>query len=217
MRHMRIYALPAVFLICLGLASGLRAQEESAGEKPGEKKSVERGDEPRRPEASGSRRINPMEKLFELLDPDGDKAITAKELDAFIAKIDSDRDGRVSDDELRVRMRAILGALRPGSSGGRSGGRSGGTGRSRGSGGRERRSIDDPRVSKASAEAANALKQATRSRELPGPGSVAPDFRLSLLEGSAAPDYVKPDDKGLVSLSGHKGKKPVILIFGSYT
>jgi len=154
-----------------------------------------------------------MAKLLELMDPDGDGTITARELDGFIAKLDSDGDRRVNDDELRVRMRAILSALRPGSSGGRSGF----GGRSRGSGGRQRRSIDDPGVSRESAEASNALKQATRSGGLPGPGDRAPDFRLSLLEGSAAPDYVKPDEKGLIRLSQHQDKKPVVLIFGSYT
>ena len=156
-----------------------------------------------------------MSKLFELMDPDGDGVITAEEMDEFIAKVDTDRDGRVNDDELRARMRSLLGGKRPGGFAGRPGGTGGAGGRSRG--GRERRSIDDPRVSKESAEAANALKQATRSGGLPGPGEVAPDFSLSLLEGSAAPDFVKPDGKGRVRLSGHKDKKPVVLIFGSYT
>ena len=50
-----------------------------------------------------------------------------------------------------------------------------------------------------------------------GPGAVAPDFSLSLLEGSAKPDFVKPDGAGKVSLSAHKDKKRVVLIFGSYT
>ena len=154
-----------------------------------------------------------LPELLELMDPDGDGTITARELDGFIAKLDSDGDKRINDDELRVRMRAILSALRPGSSGGRSGF----GGRSRGSGGRQRRSIDDPGVSRESAEASNALKQATRSGGLPGPGDRAPDFRLSLLEGSSAPDHVNPDEKGLVRLSQHQDKKPVVLIFGSYT
>ena len=213
MRDLNARFIAAITLSCLALQAGLSAQEDTPGAKADEKKSAERVEDRQRPETSGARRINPMAKLLELMDPDGDGTITARELDGFIAKLDSDGDRRVNDDELRVRMRAILSALRPGSSGGRSGF----GGRSRGSGGRQRRSIDDPGVSRESAEASNALKQATRSGGLPGPGDRAPDFRLSLLEGSAAPDYVKPDEKGLVRLSQHQDKKPVVLIFGSYT
>ena len=213
MRDLNARFIAAITLSCLALQAGLSAQEDTPGAKADEKKSAERAEDRQRPETSGARRINPMAKLLELMDPDGDGTITARELDGFIAKLDSDGDRRVNDDELRVRMRAILSALRPGSSGGRSGF----GGRSRGSGGRQRRSIDDPGVSRESAEASNALKQATRSGGLPGPGDRAPDFRLSLLEGSAAPDYVKPDEKGLIRLSQHQDKKPVVLIFGSYT
>jgi len=213
MRDLNARFIAAITLSCLALQAGLSAQEDTPGAKADEKKSAERVEDRQRPETSGARRINPMAKLLELMDPDGDGTITARELDGFIAKLDSDGDRRVNDDELRVRMRAILGALRPGSSGGRSGF----GGRSRGSGGRQRRSIDDPGVSRESAEASNALKQATRSGGLPGPGDRAPDFRLSLLEGSAVPDYVKPDEKGLIRLSQHQDKKPVVLIFGSYT
>ena len=219
MRDLDARVIAAVTLSCLALQAGLSAQEDAPGAKPGEEKPAERAEDRQRPESSGARRINPMAKLLELMDPDGDGTITARELDGFIAKLDSDGDGRVNDDELRVRMRAILSVLRPGSSGGRpdAGGRSGFGGRSRGSGGRQRRSIDDPGVSRESAEASNVLKQATRSDGLPGPGDRAPDFRLSLLEGSAAPDHVKLDEKGLVRLSQHQDKKPVVLIFGSYT
>lgn len=213
MRDLNARFIAAVMLSCLALQAGLSAQDDAPEAKPGEEKPAERAEDRQRPETSGSRRINPMAKLLELMDPDGDGTITARELDGFIAKLDSDGDRRVNDDELRVRMRAILSALRPGSSGGRSGF----GGRSRGSGGRQRRSIDDPGVSRESAEASNALKQATRSGGLPGPGDRAPDFRLSLLEGSSAPDHVKPDEKGLVRLSQHQDKKPVVLIFGSYT
>lgn len=213
MRDLNARFIAAAMLSCLALQAGLSAQDDAPEAKPGEEKPAERAEDRQRPETSGSRRINPMAKLLELMDPDGDGTITARELDGFIAKLDSDGDKRINDDELRVRMRAILSALRPGSSGGRSGF----GGRSRGSGGRQRRSIDDPGVSRESAEASNALKQATRSGGLPGPGDRAPDFRLSLLEGSSAPDHVKPDEKGLVRLSQHQDKKPVVLIFGSYT
>lgn len=228
MRTLTLRTLLALSLLCLALPGGLRAQDASAGKKAekedpargneDEKAPAGRDDQRSRADASGTRRINPMSRMFELMDPNGDGVITAKEMDEFIAKVDTDRDGRVNDDELRVRMRSILEALRPGSSSGRfgrSGGSGGGGGRSRG--GRERRSLDDPRVSKESAEAANVLKKATRGGGLPGPGAVAPDFSLSLLEGSSAPDFVKPDGKGKVRLSGHKDKKPVVLIFGSYT
>ena len=213
MRDLNARFIAAAMLSCLALQAGLSAQDDAPEAKPGEEKPAERAEDRQRPETSGSRRINPMAKLLELMDPDGDGTLTARELDGVIAKLDSDGDKRINDDELRVRMRAILSALRPGSSGGRSGF----GGRSRGSGGRQRRSIDDPGVSRESAEASNALKQATRSGGLPGPGDRAPDFRLSLLEGSSAPDHVKPDEKGLVRLSQHQDKKPVVLIFGSYT
>ena len=163
MRDLNARFIAAVTLSCLALQVGLSAQEDAPGAKADEKKSAERAEDRQRPETSGARRINPMAKLLELMDPDGDGTITARELDGFIAKLDSDGDRRVNDDELRVRMRAILSALRPGSSGGRSGF----GGRSRGSGGRQRRSIDDPGVSRESAEASNALKQATRSGGLP--------------------------------------------------
>ncbi len=213
-------ALAAAVLFSLPASDGLRAQEEGPGKQPEKENSAREnpdagsraGQRPGR-DASGAGRISPMAKLFELMDRDGDGAISSAEMDGFIAKVDSDGDGRVSDDELRARMRSILGALRGGGSG-RSG-RPGGSGRSRG--GRERRSADDPRVSKETLEAANALRRATHSGNLPAPGARAPDFKLSLLDGSARPDYVKPDGEGKVSLSSHKGKKPVVLIFGSYT
>ena len=226
MRTLTLRTLLALSLLCLALPGGLCAQDASAGKKAekedpargneDEKAPAGRDDQRRRPDASGTRRINPMSRMFELMDPNGDGVITAKEMDEFIAKVDTDRDGRVNDDELRVRMRSILEALRPGSSPGRFG-RSGSGGGGRSRGGRERRSLDDPRVSKESAEAANALKKATHGGGLPGPGEAAPDFSLSLLEGSSAPDFVKPDGKGKVRLSGHKDRKPVVLIFGSYT
>ena len=223
MAIVRTRTLTAVALLCLALPGGLSAQEDPgkgkvekenpARDNADERGPVGRGARRQRPDAPGSRRFNPMEKLFELMDADGDGAITAKEMDSFISKVDTDGDGRVNDDELRARMRSFLSTLRPGSPSGRPGGTGG---RPRG-GIRKRRSLDDPRVSKESAAAANALKQATRSGGLPGPGEAAPDFSLSLLEGSAAPDFVKADGKGKVRLSSHKGKKPVVLIFGSYT
>ena len=199
----RMRTLAAIALFCLALPGGVNAQEDAGGEKanPSRDNTDEsaRPAQRQRPEASGTRRINPMAKLFELMDTDGDGAITAAEMDGFISK---------------ARMRSILSTLRPGSSSGRPGG-SGGSGRSRG--GRQRRSADDPRVSKETVEAATALRKATHSGRLPEPGAAAPDFSLSLLEGSAKPDFVKPDGDGKVSLSAHKDKKPVVLIFGSYT
>ena len=220
MKIRTIRVLAAAALFSLSAPGGLRAQEDGAGKKPGkENPARETPDEGGRAgqrqgrDAPATGRINPMAKLFELMDRDGDGAISAAEMDGFISKVDSDGDGRVSDDELRARMRSILGALRGGGSS-RSG-RAGGSGRSRG--GRARRSADDPRVSKATVEAATALRRATHSGALPGPGTAAPDFSLSLLDGSARPDFVKPDEAGKVSLSSHKGKKPVVLIFGSYT
>lgn len=214
----RMRTLAAIALFCLALPGGVSAQEDAGREKanPSRDNTDEsaRPAQRQRPDDSGARRINPMAKLFELMDTNGDGEISAAEMDGFIAKVDTDGDKRVSDDELRVRMRAILSTLRPGSSSGRPGG-SGGSGRSRG--GRQRRSADDPRVSKETVEAATALRKATHSGRLPAAGSVAPDFSLSLLEGSAKPDFVKPDGAGKVSLSAHKDKKPVVLIFGSYT
>ena len=214
----RTRTLAAIALFCLALPGGVNAQEDAGREKanPSRDNTDEsaRPAQRQRPDDSGAGRVNPMAKLFELMDTNGDGEISAAEMDGFIAKVDTDGDKRVSDDELRVRMRGILSTLRPGSSSGRPGG-SGGGGRSRG--GRQRRSADDPRVSKATVEAATALRKATHSGRLPAAGSVAPDFSLSLLEGSAKPDFVKPDGAGKVSLSAHKDKKPVVLIFGSYT
>ena len=225
MRTLAPRTLLVLSFFCLALPGGLSAQEADddkkaekenpAGDGADERAPAGRAGERRRPDAPGARRVNPMARMFELMDPNGDGVITAKEMDEFIAKVDTDRDGRVNDDELRARMRSILGELRPGGFSGRPGGAGGSGGRSRG--GRQRRSLDDPRVSKESAEAANTLKKATHGEGLPGPGEAAPDFSLSLLEGSSAPDFVKPDGKGKVSLSGHKDKKPVVLIFGSYT
>ena len=47
-------------------------------------------------------------------------------------------------------------------------------------------------------------------------GSRTPD---KLKEGQAAPDFTlkSPDGKRTFKLSSFKGKKPVVLIFGSYT
>ena len=211
----RMRTLAAIALFCLALPGGVNAQEDAGSEKanPSRDNTDEsaRPAQRQRPDASGARRINPMAKLFELMDSNGDGDISAAEMDGFIAKVDTDGDGRVNDEELRARMRVILSTLRSGSSSGRPGG----SGRSRG--GRQRRSADDPRVSKETVEAATALRKATHSGGLPGPGAAAPDFSLSLLEGSAKPDFVKPDGDGKVSLSAHKEKKPVVLIFGSYT
>ena len=37
--------------------------------------------------------------------------------------------------------------------------------------------------------------------------------------GDAAPDFTlkNPEEKNAFTLSSHKGKKPVVLVFGSYT
>ena len=53
-----------------------------------------------------------------------------------------------------------------------------------------------------------AIRAQVREREarLPGPGDPAPDFELRLLGGG-----------GQVRLSAYRGKRPVALIFGSYT
>ena len=52
-----------------------------------------------------------------------------------------------------------------------------------------------------------------RAREtgVPKPGDVAPDFQLDLL------DRHRKRTGQTVSLSSHRGKRPVALIFGSYT
>ncbi len=41
----------------------------------------------------------------------------------------------------------------------------------------------------------------------------------TLAEGELAPDFTLPtvDRKGTVTLSSHRGQRPVVLIFGSYT
>ena len=56
-----------------------------------------------------------------------------------------------------------------------------------------------------------------QEEDLPVRGEVAPDFHLKLLKGSNLPEHVAPDAEGRIRLSDYAGKKPVVLIFGSYT
>jgi hypothetical protein len=65
--------------------------------------------------------------------------------------------------------------------------------------------------------AARALRSARDRGDLPDPGEPAPDFHLKLLESSNPPDFVEADGEGRVRLSSYRGKRPVVLIFGSYT
>lgn len=71
----------------------------------------------------------------------------------------------------------------------------------------------DPEV----VRAAEVLKQARKRKDLPGPGEEVPDFRLKLVDGSSRPDFAEPDGEDRVALSSHRGKKPVVLVFGSHT
>jgi hypothetical protein len=54
---------------------------------------------------------------------------------------------------------------------------------------------------------------------LPGPRIWLWARRGALAEGQQAPDFTLPtaDRKGSVTLSSHRGQRPVVLIFGSYT
>ena len=54
---------------------------------------------------------------------------------------------------------------------------------------------------------------------LPGPRLWLWARRGSLTEGQQAPDFTLPtyDHSGSVTLSSHRGKRPVVLVFGSYT
>ena len=108
----RMRTLAAIALFCLALPGGVNAQEDAGSEKappPGDNTDESaRPAQRQRPDASGARRINPMAKLFELMDSNGDGDISAAEMDGFIAKVDTDGDGRVNDEELRARMRVIL-------------------------------------------------------------------------------------------------------------
>src|SRR5688500_5419878 len=54
---------------------------------------------------------------------------------------------------------------------------------------------------------------------LPGPRIWLWARRGALAEGDLAPDFTLPtsDRKDRVTLSSHRGKQPVVLIFGSYT
>lgn len=54
---------------------------------------------------------------------------------------------------------------------------------------------------------------------LPGPRIWLWARRGALVEGDAAPDFTLPtsDRKGSVTLSSHRGQRPVVLVFGSYT
>ena len=54
---------------------------------------------------------------------------------------------------------------------------------------------------------------------LPGPRIWLWARRGTLAEGQLAPDFTLPtyDRSGSVTLSSHRGKRPVVLVFGSYT
>ena len=54
---------------------------------------------------------------------------------------------------------------------------------------------------------------------LPGPRIWLWARQGTLDEGEPAPDFTLPtsDRKGSVTLSSHRGQRPVVLIFGSYT
>lgn len=54
---------------------------------------------------------------------------------------------------------------------------------------------------------------------LPGPRIWLWARQGTLAEGELAPDFTLPtsDRKGNVTLSSHRGQRPVVLIFGSYT
>lgn len=54
---------------------------------------------------------------------------------------------------------------------------------------------------------------------LPGPRIWLWARRGALAEGQQAPDFTLPtsDRKGSVTLSSHRGQRPVVLVFGSYT
>jgi len=137
----------------------------------------------------------PGPAFFERLDADGNGRIAADEWERFFQTLDGDKDGHLSREEFR---------------------------RFRGGEPGQRRPFERRRAASAGADpqvvrAAEALREAQRSDGLPGPGLPAPDFRLKLLDGSKSPDFAKPDEEGRVKLSAHRGKAPVVLIFGSYT
>jgi len=54
---------------------------------------------------------------------------------------------------------------------------------------------------------------------LPGPRLWLWARRGALSEGQRAPDFTLPtyDHSGTVTLSSHRGNRPVVLVFGSYT
>jgi hypothetical protein len=54
---------------------------------------------------------------------------------------------------------------------------------------------------------------------VPGPRIWTWARRGALTEGEPAPDFTLPtsDRKGSVTLSFHRGQRPVVLVFGSYT
>jgi hypothetical protein len=54
---------------------------------------------------------------------------------------------------------------------------------------------------------------------LPGPRIWLWARQGALAEGEPAPDFTLPtyDHKGGVTLSSHRGQRPVVLVFGSYT
>ena len=54
---------------------------------------------------------------------------------------------------------------------------------------------------------------------VPGPRIWTWARRGALVEGAPAPDFTLPtaDRQGSVTLSSHRGHRPVVLVFGSYT
>ncbi len=54
---------------------------------------------------------------------------------------------------------------------------------------------------------------------LPGPSIWMWARKGNLTEGDTAPDFTlaRQDQEGQVTLSSHRGQRPVVLVFGSYT
>ena len=142
---------------------------------------------------SDPQQFRPGVRLFQRIDTDRNREVSRGEWEKFFAEADRDGDGLLNPGEFRDYMMSVVSRV--------------------GTPPERRQPPGDPRTN-------SALKRvgAAKNREdLPGPGALAPDFSLKLLSVSNPPDFVMPDREGLVTLSDHWGKKPVVLLFGSYT
>ena len=136
--------------------------------------------------------------LFRLLDADKDGKVSKDELEKLFRRADSDQDDSLSADELRK----LLGQAEPAGPSANGRREPAGNPDQPAHAGRSQGPASSP-----PGTSPEKLQKILKERE--GhlkPGDAAPDFKLKTLDG-----------KGTVQLSQVIGKRPVVLIFGSYT